>query len=306
MKFTVLPDPWPETIEDCVTAGHEYVTQLERADFLIFNGGADDFPDPMPRNIGFIQAAFAGVDVLNDAGLLRSDGPRWANAAGLFADTVAESAMGLLLAQLHMIKPAVQANSFDSRGGIDTGKQWLTAGKTVAIIGAGGIGRAMIPMLKGFDARVIAVNRSGRPVGGVDETVAVADIDWVWSGADYFVLAMPLTDETRYMVNAEVLAKMKPSAVVVNVGRGPLVNTHDLVSALRAGEIAGAALDVTDPEPLPDDHPLWAMPNCLITPHVANTPATVRARIGALAARNATAFENGDRMSTELDITAGY
>ena len=99
---------------------------------------------------------------------------------------------------------------------------------------------------------------------------------------------------------------MKPHAVVVNAGRGPLIVTDDLVDALRDGAIAGAGLDVTDPEPLPEGHPLWGMPNVVITPHTANTQQNVRASIGALAARNAELFATGERMSTEVDIKVGY
>lgn len=108
------------------------------------------------------------------------------------------------------------------------------------------------------------------------------------------------------MIDTRALGLMKPEAVLVNVGRGGLVVTEDLVHALQQGTIAGAALDVTDPEPLPDGHPLWSMDNVLITPHVANTKDRMCALSGELFVANARAFEAGETMPTEVDVVAGY
>lgn len=306
MRFAFLPAEWPEAIAEIEAAGHEHVTDLGQADFLVFNGGPADFPDPLPTNIRYVQATYAGVDALVDAGVLTPGEVRWANASGLYDDTVAESTIALLLSQLHMHKTAIEAKSFSVRERMEQGKSWLFEDKTVAVIGAGRIGVKLIEMLHAFNVRTVAVNRSGRPVEGAHETHALADADHVWSEADCFVLLMPLTGATRGMVDAELLAKMKPSAVVVNVGRGPLIDTDDLVQALTDGTIAGAALDVTDPEPLPDGHPLWSLENCLITPHVANTSVAIRERTGRLAVANAAAFEAGERMPNEVDPEAGY
>ena len=108
------------------------------------------------------------------------------------------------------------------------------------------------------------------------------------------------------MINRDVFAQMKPSAVVVNVARGPLVHTDDLVEALRNGTIAGAALDVTEPEPLPDDHPLWDIETCMITPHTANTYTIIQERTGRLVVENAASFEAGERMPNEVNLETGY
>lgn len=306
MKFTVMPQAWPDTVAELERAGHEYTEDLDQAQAVVFNGQPADVPDPWPESVQVVQAAFAGVETLNDAGVFARQGPRWANAAGLYADTVAESTMALLLAQLHMLKTAVTGASFSVMDTIDRNKQWLFEDKTVAIIGAGGIGKRLVELLVPFRPRIIAVNRSGAPIEGAHETLAMSDAGDVWERADYFVLLTPVTDETRGLVDKEVLARMKPNAVVVNVGRGPLIKTDDLYEALRDGGIAGAALDVTDPEPLPDDHPLWALDNCLITPHVANTPSMVRALTGQQAVRNFDAFEAGETMPAEVDGKAGY
>lgn len=305
MKFTMYPTPWDNVVDEVAAAGHEFVDRIEDADFLIFNGGPRQFPDPLPENIGFVQHVFTGVEHLIGAGTIKP-GVRWANSAGVYGTPVAEIAMALLLAQLHQVKAVTQAASFDIRWEADEKQGWLFSGRTVALIGAGGIAKAMIPMLRPFDVKVIAVNRSGNQVDGADETFAIDRAEHVWGEADAFILTMPLTDETHGMVDAEVLGKMKPNAVVVNVGRGQLVVTDDLVDALRDGTIAGAAMDVTDPEPLPEGHPLWGLPNATITPHIAATARIARRMIAPQIVDNAAAFEAGERMPTEVDVEAGY
>ena len=241
-------------------AGHEPVG-LEEAEFLIYTGGP--LPDPLPESVGFVQFVFSGIDRLLDAGVIRP-GVRWANAAGVYGRPVAEIALTLLLSQLHHVKTATLASSFSARGAIDAAQGWLIDGGTVAIIGAGGIADALIPMLRPFGVKVIAVNRSGRPVEGADETYPQSKAGHVWEEADAFILAAPLTEETSGMVDAGVLARMKRSAVVVNVGRGELIVTDDLVAALRDGDRRGRD-GRHRPEPLPDGHPLWRLPNCTIT-----------------------------------------
>lgn len=304
MKFAMVPQVWEQTVTELAEAGHEHVSDPETADFLVYTGG--QLPRPLPENIKWIQFVFAGVDRLIDAGVMDTGGVRWANAAGVYGKPVAEIAMSLLLAQLHQHKIATLAGSFDVRWDMDARQGWLFRDKTVAIIGAGGIAQELIPMLRPFGVKVTAVNRSGREVEGADETFPITEADHVWGEADAFVLLMPLTEDTRGVVNRETFTKMKSSAVIVNVGRGPLIDHDDLVTALREGQIAGAAMDVTDPEPLPEDHPLWKLDNCLITPHIAATGRIAQHLIAPQIIANAAAFEAGERMPTEVDVEAGY
>ncbi|APT87352.1 D-isomer specific 2-hydroxyacid dehydrogenase family protein [Corynebacterium flavescens] len=305
MRYAILPHPWTETTSVLDAAGHTQVP-LDEAEFLVFNGAPGEFPDPLPESIGFVQVPFAGVDHVLD--LIRKThaetGVRWSNAAGLYDSTVAESTIALLLAQLHAHKRV--GTSWDNRDEVEAHTSFLFEDRTVAIIGAGGIGTKLIEMLSGFGPRIIAVTRSGRPVAGADETHPVSEVEKVWPNADYFVFLTPLTDETYHLGNAEVFAAMPSHAVVINVGRGPLIDTAALVEALSNGEIAGAGLDVTDPEPLPDGHPLWEMPNCIITPHVANPPYSVRKRIGEHTLKAAEAFAADKPLPTEVNAEAGY
>ena len=159
----------------------------------------------------------------------------------------------------------------------------------MAIIGTGSIGRALIELLEPFRVEVLAVTRRGR-----DGTIPIDRVGEVWPHADFVVIAAPSTPATRHLVGAAELAAMRQDAWLVNVARGSLVDTDALVAALAAGEIGGAALDVTDPEPLPDGHPLWTEPRALITPHVANPDATLRLYLASLVRENVRRFAAGE------------
>lgn len=308
MKFTMLPTAWEQVVADVTDAGHEYVDSLNDADFLIFTDYAKGFPE-LPPNLKFVQTAFAGLDGLAADGHLSPD-VRWANAAGLYADTVAESTLALILGVRHQFVRTIRQATWSLNEQLQQDKAFLKNGAQVTILGAGGIGKELIRMLKPFDVRIVAVNNSGREVQGAECTVAFSALsgpeDPAFSQADVLVALAPLTQQTRGIVNGEVFAAMKPSAVLINTGRGPLVDTDALVEALRSGQIAGAGLDVTDPEPLPENHPLWSLDNCLITPHVANTVPNMKQTLGPLTVENARLFEAGEKMATEVDVEAGY
>ena len=143
-----------------------------------------------------------------------------------------------------------------------------------------------------FGCTTTVVRRSAGEVPGADRTITFAELDEVLPDADVVMLAAPNTDETRHMINAERLRAMKSTAVLVNVGRGPLVDSDALSAALDAGEIYGAGLDVTDPEPLPAEHPLWQNDRCLITPHTADTPEQVAPLFAERVRLNVDAFLN--------------
>ncbi|WPF65599.1 MULTISPECIES: D-isomer specific 2-hydroxyacid dehydrogenase family protein [unclassified Corynebacterium] len=306
MRFAMLPKAWPAVVSALEEAGHEQ-TSLDRAEFLVFNGGAEDFPE-LPEGLGYVQTAIAGVDGLREAGHL-SQRVRWANAAGLYADSVAEGTLGLMLGAAHMYKLVTARASWEVARKIQYESQFLYEDKTVMIVGAGGIGRRLMELLAPFGCEVIAVNKSGRPVAGAAATYPMERLQSepeLWGRADFVVLLAPLTEETQGLMNADVLGHMRDSAFLINAGRGGLVITDDLVAALRAGTIAGAGLDVMEPEPLPDGHPLWELENCLITPHTTNTIPIMKKRLGALAVRNAELFAAGERMETEFDPAAGY
>ena len=296
---------------DIDSAGHQEVDSIDQAQVYI-----NTTPDPqeipkMPANIEFVQHCFTGVNQLIDAGVITDDGVPWCNAAGAFAQPVAESALGLLLFQAHHHKRFALEATWDGAREIDESQAWLYTPKghtpkKVAIFGAGGIGQELISMLQPFGVHITAVNRSGRQVAGADVTVALADATSVWSEADFIVLIIPLTEETNGLVDAAKFKAMKKSAILINVGRGKLVNTDDLVDALRSGEIAGAGLEVVDPEPLPDDHPLWGLKNCTMTPHMGASWQVADFHLGEIFNANAAAWEEGKSLPTHIDPKAGY
>ncbi|STC68626.1 D-isomer specific 2-hydroxyacid dehydrogenase family protein [Corynebacterium pilosum] len=302
MKFTFLGDPWKNVVDEVEAAGHTYVEDLSEAEFLVYPGGR--LPE-LPENIKWVQFIYSGVDGILPK--IKKSGVRWANAAGVYAAPVAEAALALMLSVMHQHKAATMYPTFQVRAELDARTQLLADDETtVVILGAGGIGTRLIEMLRGFNANVVAVNRSGNPVEGADRVVTTEQLDEVWPDADVVVNLLPLTEQTRGLVDKQAFETMPDNAIVVNVGRGPVVNTDDLVWALQNGVIAGAGLDVTDPEPLPDDHPLWSMPNCQITPHIATTWTTAPKFIAPCIIANANAFEAGETMPTEVDTDAGY
>jgi D-3-phosphoglycerate dehydrogenase len=182
----------------------------------------------------------------------------------------------------------------------------LLEGSTVAIVGAGGIGRALISLLAPHDVTVIAVTRRGEPVPRADRTLPASELPEVWSAADHFVIAAPATDATRHLVGARELAAMQPHSWIVNVARGSLIDTDALVDALQAERIGGAALDVTDPEPLPDGHPLWRSPRAIITPHVANPPSAQFRKLAERVRENVARFVAEEPLLAPVEQDRGY
>lgn len=309
MKFYMGPEAWEPTVEDIVAAGHEQVERMEDAEVFI-----NTMPNPrkIPQrteNIQWVQHCFTGVNQLIDAGIIADDGIPWCNSAGAFAKPVAEAALGLLLSQAHHHKAFALAATWDVANELDESQKWIYTQREpqkVAILGAGGIGKQLIKLLKPFGVHITAVNRSGRDVPGADESVAMDKAGHIWSESDVIVNILPLTKETDKLVDAQKFAQMKTSAQFINVGRGSTVVTDDLVDALRNSEIAGAGLEVMDPEPLPDGHPLYELPNCTMTPHMAASAGVAQFHMGEVFNANAAAWEKGEEMPTQVDAEAGY
>lgn len=276
---------------------------LEAAEAVVWTGRPGTFPADLPDTVRWVQLPFAGIEPWISAGVI-DERRVWTSAAGAYAAPVAEHGVMLLLAGVRALTGPVRANSW-RQGEFGARVQTLQAA-TVAIVGCGAIGRAMIPMLTGLGAQVLAVTRSGVAVDGAAQTVAADRTPEIWQAADHFVLAAPATPETKYLVDAGVLARMKPSAWIVNLARGTLIDTDALVRALVDGSIGGAALDVTDPEPLPDGHPLWTLPNAIITPHIANPPDGLPALLARHVAANVARFAAGQPLHAVIDLERGY
>jgi phosphoglycerate dehydrogenase-like enzyme len=284
-----------------IEAGGGRVGPLEESDGVVlhrWSGERPELPDALPERVRWIQLPAAGVE--SWLGEL-PDGRTVTSATGAFALTVAEHALALLLAAGRSLHTAARATEW-----IDPLPARSLEGATVAIVGAGGIGRALIELLAPLHVRVLAVTRHGRPVPGAERTVAADAVDDVLPEADYVVLAAPATGASRHLIDARRLALMRADAWLVNVGRGTLVDTDALVAALDAGRIGGAALDVTDPEPLPPGHALWLHPRALITPHIGTTEDAERAHYEQRVRENVARFAAGEELLGMVDRSAGY
>jgi D-2-hydroxyacid dehydrogenase (NADP+) len=214
-------------------------------------------------NLKWVQALGTGVDNLIDRPGLRKD-VLVTNVHGIHGAPVSEAALAAMLALARDIPRMVRAQ--DAR-------QWqrfpaqLLHHKTVGIFGIGAIAEELAPKCKAFGMRVVGISSAPRDVAGFDHMQSSADLAGAAAALDFFVLLTPLTAKTRNSVDAKVLAAMKPTSFLINLARGGVVDEPALVAALSSGRIAGAALDVFNEEPLPPDHPFWAMKNVIITTH---------------------------------------
>lgn len=286
-----------------IEQGGGVLVPLDQADAVVWIGPPESFPESLPDSVRWVQLPYAGVEPWFAAGVI-DESRVWTSAAGAYANNVAEHGVMLLLAGLRALVEQVRATSWRETEFVP--RMQTLAGATVAIVGCGAIGRAMIPSLTALGAEVLAVTRSGREVPGAAETVAAAQTPQVWSRADHVVLAAPATAATEHLVDATVLGQLAPSAWMVNVARGSLIDTDALVQALVEGSIGGAALDVTDPEPLPQQHPLWRLPNAIITPHVANPPPWLPDSLARHVSANIGRFAAGEPLLAVIDRERGY
>jgi phosphoglycerate dehydrogenase-like enzyme len=298
----VGPAPEEELTAAVLAAGCRLASEMTEADGLVWYGrDPAELQGRLPRGLRWLQLPDAGVEKWVQAGFLVQNYVV-TSARGVYGPQVAEHALAVMLACVHGIPQFSRARVWEPAAA--TVSSLRTS--TIVVVGAGGIGSALIELLKPFGSRVIAINRSGVPVEGAVKTYAYIDIDEVLPEADVLVLSAPSTAETRRLLNKRSLALMKRSAVVVNVARGDLIDTDALVDALDSGGISMAALDVTDPEPLPKGHPILSHPRALITPHVANPPYMKRRAFALRVLDNCTRFADGRPLVAVVDPNKGY
>ena len=247
----------------------------------------------------WVQLPSAGIERFVSTGLL-DDGRTWTSAKGIYSEPVAELALALALAGLRCLPRRITARSWGEPAGETLYDQPVT------ILGAGGITAALMELLAPMRAAVTVLRRQDDPVPGAARTLPQARLHEALARARVVFLALALTPGTEQIIGAAELAAMAPDAWLVNVARGRHVDTGALVDALRAGRIGGAALDVTDPEPLPDGHPLWNLENCIITPHTADTPEMALRLLAGRIQENVAKFAAGEPLAGLVDLEAGY
>jgi cyclase len=258
------------------------------------------------RKLRWIQLAYVGVD--HDlSSELRESGIVLTNIKRLSGPNVADQAFALLLALLRGIREVVPAEVADSNWVKPNGKLDELKGKTMLVIGLGGVGTQIGRRASAFGMRVMAIDPKEMERPRFLFSLAKPDaLMSLLPRADVVVLSCPLTDETRGLIGAEQLKAMKRSAYLINVARGPIVQTDALAGALEDKRIAGAGLDVTDPEPLPQGHALWKMPNVVISPHVGGQSSGQAARQWRLWRENVRRFAAGEPLLCVVDKAKGY
>src|SRR5699024_6286216 len=244
----------------------DVVSPGEHADGVIVTYGAT--PEQlqealdMSPNVRWVQLPTAGIELFRN--VIAADDAQdrvWTSAKGAYAEPVAEHALLLTLALLRDMRSRVEARTWGKPAGRSL------HGLRVLVVGAGGVAQEIIRLCKSFSTHVTAIRRRQGTVDGADHTAYASDLFEVLPETDVVVLAAALTPDTKHMIDRAALSSMKSDAVLVNIGRGGLVDTDALTVSLAEEQIYGAALDVTAPEPLPDGHPLWTEPRCIITPH---------------------------------------
>ncbi|MGC4191357.1 MAG: D-2-hydroxyacid dehydrogenase [Thermomicrobiales bacterium] len=231
------------------------------------------------------------------------------NSSGISAPNMAEHAIALMLAfarKLPWLQRSQEHRKWrDWDAGVDT---FEVAGQTVVLAGLGAIGLEIARRAKGLDMRVIGLRRNpgGALPAHVDEVIALADLDTALAQADHVVDVLPNTKDTAKLFDAGHLAAMKPGSYFYNLGRGQTVDQDALIAALKSGHIAGAGLDVTDPEPLDEDSELWAMENVLITAHTSGNSPMVRPRLIDLCVEQVRRYHEGEDLLNMVDQAQGY
>ncbi len=286
---------------DAVVAGGGHLVEVARAEGLMWADPRD--PDALESAIRtadglrWVQLPFAGVEPF--VHLVDHD-ITWTCGKGVYAEPVAEMAMTLALAGLRGLGHYARRTAWSSQQGANL------LGARVTILGGGGITESLLRLLKPFGCHVTVVRNRLQEMDGADEVLEADQYVDALPGADLVVLALPLTPETEGIISRNELAMMERHAWLINVARGKHIVTDDLVAALAEGLIAGAGLDVTDPEPLPAGHPLWQMENCLITPHVASTDAMGDPLLAERITTNVQRFSRGETLVGLIDPDMGY
>jgi len=302
-RIAVGPGPAPWAAEAIRRGGGEVVALDQDPVGLVWtDGGAMDALRSALASrpeISWVQLPQAGVERAFQAGVVDRQ-RQWTSAKGAFAEPVAEHALALILAGLRQLKVRARARTWGQPAGE------TLFGQPVTVVGAGGIATVLMRLLEPFGTPATVVRRQAEPVAGAARTVGVDRLTEALAGARAVVLTVALTPQTRGLIGRAELAAMEPDGWLVNVARGGVVDTEALVEALHAGQIGGAALDVTDPEPLPAGHPLWDLPNCLITPHTADTEEMTEPLLARRIAENVRRLAVGQALVGLLNPDLGY
>lgn len=300
VRIAVEPPCWRrETLANAVENGGGRVVECADATALVWadpqapellNGYLHD-------RIDWVQLPYAGVEPF----IHMLDRQRlWTCGKGVYSGPVAEHILALILAAFHNLGPYSAAREWTGPVGRNL------HGCRVLILGGGGITEDLLLLLAPFRTHNVVLRRVPDPLVGTASVGTLDDLHDELPLADVVVVALAVTPETVGVIGAEELGLMGEESWLVNLARGVHVDTDALVSALRSGSIGGACLDVTEPEPLPDGHPLWSFDNCLITPHVGNTPQAGLDLLAERVTENTRRYSTGQELLGPIDLDLGY
>jgi D-2-hydroxyacid dehydrogenase (NADP+) len=259
------------------------------------------------RSLKWVQTLGAGVEWLLTPEVRRREDLIVTNASGIHAQPIAEHVFGFVLMFAHQLHRAVRqqvAHNWDSNA--LRNDVTLLSGATLGVVGLGAIGRRIAEIAAAFGMRVTAFKRTPGGTPGVERVFGPGQLGAFLKEAEYVVNTLPLTEQTRGLFGPAEFAAMRSDAIFINIGRGGTVRTDALVEALKSGSIAGAALDVTDPEPLPAEHPLWGLENVILTPHYSGAHPGYVQRASAIFLENLVAYLAGKPLTHVVDKHAGY
>lgn len=291
----------PQELRDALAlADIPVVDEVAGANFLIWSTWkVEELAAFLHPGIRWVQFPSAGVNAWLEAGLLTPD-RTWLSASGAFAPAVASHAVASLLSAIHRIPEFATATTWKRR------EFRPLSQRRVAILGMGGIGTEIARQLKALGVtEVRGVVRNKRALQHADRVTTLDDETWC-EGIDDIVNVLPATEATRGVIDAKVLAHLPHDGIVVNVGRGEAIVDADALAALESDALGGLVLDVTDPEPLPDDHPYWADPRVVITAHSANPSAMATPAFVERAITNVTRAQAGQPLDGVVDLDQGY
>lgn len=300
-RIALQPEGTRSWLSEAIEEGGGTLVPLDDAEAIVWAtpSGPEELAAVVASapQVHWVQLPWAGIEPFS--GVLDRD-HLWTCGKGMYAEPVAEHALTLAVAGLRGLAQYVPAQQWSAPRGTNL------LGAEVLVLGGGGITTSLVRLLEPFGCRVTVLRQRAEPFPGADRTGRLAELHACLGSADLVVLALALTPETEGVIDAAGLAQMPSHAWVVNVARGRHVVTADLVDALAAGSIGGAGLDVTDPEPLPEGHPLWSAPNCIITPHVGNTPEMAVPLLSRRVTENVRRFAAGEPLIGPVDVDLGY
>lgn len=302
-RVSILPKPTPSLVAAIESAGGMVIELSEETQGIIvdFAAAPNDLSTALESypQISWVQLPSAGIEAFSSSISAHQD-ITWTSAKGAYAKPVAEHALALTLALLRQLPQRAKATSWGSPAGISL------HGLNVMIIGAGGVALEILRLMKAFDTNVTMIRRQAIDVAGADRTFNLAELEHELPTTDVLIVAAALTPGTRSIIAAKELGLLPDTSIIVNIARGGLIDTSALTDALQNKTIAGAALDVTNPEPLPDGHPLWSQDNALITPHSADTMEMIVPLLAERVHENVKNLCNDQQLVGLVDAEAGY